>query len=353
MSTPRSAATGGSARKAAARNLAQRTGMKYTAALALVAEPATPPPLRGRWVLTDEVHAFVRGKGWHGLYYGDLYRELDERPTAYDCDWCGDPGDAADEDSSVEFVVIAYDPDLAPQTHIVAVKPSHARCKPSRVSWVVRADIPDSPTPIGLPSSARPDMVGEFEISAHTLLMPPWEDDERDDASEPTPVLLLTASVSVDHDQGDVAWLNELQFFLNANGFAHPDAVLDDSDPPQWTVRIVSQERSGTLTQWLAVRTAPVQVGAEPQHFFLGRLDLPLEWIAAARSAARVVVCVGPCTLYGQVPDIEVDGIDPEALDELLDDGTLILREIPVVDEDRPDPASSGSGIATAAGGAR
>jgi|SRR5450759_4076466 len=102
------------ARKKRARDLARRTGMKYTAALRHVTTTAGPREPRYRWVLTDEVRAFFAGATRHGAYFEDLYDWLDRLSPEYECDWCAEPGDARTRDSSIQLAVTAYDPDLSP-----------------------------------------------------------------------------------------------------------------------------------------------------------------------------------------------------------------------------------------------
>jgi hypothetical protein len=63
----------------------------------------------------------------------------------YECDWCGEPGDARQADSSIGLTVTAWDPDLSPATRHILTRKYHAGCQPSSVTWVHRADIPSGP----------------------------------------------------------------------------------------------------------------------------------------------------------------------------------------------------------------
>jgi len=65
------------ARKQAARELAGRTGMKYTEALRHVSDTGAQRTSRWRWVLTDEVRRFFAGDGWRNVQIENLYDWLD------------------------------------------------------------------------------------------------------------------------------------------------------------------------------------------------------------------------------------------------------------------------------------
>lgn len=87
------------ARKAQARRLAARTGMPYTAALRQVVRSAEPWQPQHWWVLTDDVRDWLSGESWRGIGYHDLYAWLDnEVSPTFECDWCGEPGDAREND---------------------------------------------------------------------------------------------------------------------------------------------------------------------------------------------------------------------------------------------------------------
>lgn len=299
------------ARKNTARELATRTGMPYTAALRQVQQAAEPRQPRYRWVLTDEVRAWFAGESWRGVGYPNLYDWLDEEVNpAYECDWCAEPGDAREDDSSIRLVITAYDPDLAPATMHLATSKYHATCQPSSISWVHKVDISTGPQRIGLPASMRPEVAGEFELEARALLNP-GQDDEPEHA-----VLLVTARVIEDHQQGARAWLSELELHLSSEGFGHPES-LALGDGTTWSLRIVTGGSSSFARQWIALRTGADEQGVL-QHLFVQALDLPEVWVAAARRDGQVVVVFGPCTDHWDVAPVPAEFMDE--LDELADE---------------------------------
>src|SRR6516162_5797738 len=102
MSTTDSASSGDrrhTARKNAARDLHDRTGMPYAAALRHVTRTEGPWQPRHRWIITDDLRDWIDGRTWRGVGYPDLRAWLDnEVSPAFDCDWCDEPGDAREED---------------------------------------------------------------------------------------------------------------------------------------------------------------------------------------------------------------------------------------------------------------
>jgi hypothetical protein len=168
-------------------------------------------------------------------------------------------------------------------------------------------------------------MCGEYEITARPLL---YQDPEI------PAVLLLTAEVTEDHGQGAAPWLNEMAFFSEANGFGHPHSLAISQDaPPEWTLRIATDYPSGLAPRWLALRAGPLKLGKQPDHFFLGALDLPERWVSKARAERNVLVCHA----WWASPRAR-RGLDSDALDELIDDHTLIVRRVPVADDHDPPP---------------
>jgi len=86
-------------RKNDARELADRTGMSYSAAVHHFARISSPWQPRHRWIITDDLRDWIDGKTWRGVGYPDLRAWLDnEVSPAFDCDWCDEPGDAREED---------------------------------------------------------------------------------------------------------------------------------------------------------------------------------------------------------------------------------------------------------------
>lgn len=299
------------ARKNAARELAARTGMPYTAALRQVAQAAEPRQPRNRWVLTDDVRAWFAGQGWRGAGYPNLYDWLDTevKPT-YECDWCAEPGDAREADSSISLVITAYDPDLSPFTGHMATHKYHAACKPSSIAWIHRADIPSGPQRISLPATMKPDVAGEFDLDVRPVLATHYEDQTKQ------AVLLVTARVVEDHDQGARPWLSELELHLNGEGFGHPDS-LTISSGNDWSLRIVTGYPSSLAPQWIALRTGHAENGT-PRHLVLCALDLPTEWVEVARRDGQVAVVLGPCTAHWDIAPVPGNLMDE--LDDLIDD---------------------------------
>jgi hypothetical protein len=294
------------ARKNAAKALSERTGMTYTAALRHVTRNGQDRQPRHRWVLTDDVRAWFAGQGWRGIAYPDLYDWLDEEVNpVYECDWCAEDGDAREVDSSLRLVISTYDPDLSPQTAHVATHKYHAACQPSSISWIYKIDIPAGPQRIGLPASTAPDMVGEFDLDVRPVLTP------GDQWGQEQAVLLLTAHVVEDHDEGAGPWLSELQLQLG-QGFG-----------ADWSLRIVTDYPSQLAPQWIALRTGLGDDDGAP-HLVLSAVSLPAEWVALARRDQRVMVVLGPCTRHWR--EFEVSGpVEDELLDDLRGDGPDVL----------------------------
>jgi hypothetical protein len=306
------------ARKNAARDLSARTGMPYAAALRHLTESEDPWQPRHRWLLSDGVRDWIDGRTWRGVSYPGLRTWLDAKVSpVYECWWCEEPGDARQEDSSIELIVSAYDPDLTPATMHLGTHKYHARCKPSSVAWVRRADIPSGPQRIALPASAKPEVAGEFDLDARALLAPGWwyGHDHTGQA-----MLLVTARVAEDHAQGARAWLTELELHLNSEGLGHPDGM--DGGECDWALRIATGDQ-----QWIALRTGQHEAGAA-RHLLLSALDLPEGWAEAARRDGQVTVAAGPCTTHW-------DDITPgpgdlaEVLDDLLESSFPVTKAAP------------------------
>lgn len=313
------------ARKQAARELAGRTGMNYTEALRHVSDTGAQRTPRWRWVLTDEVSRFFAGEGWRNVQIENLYDWLDGLDPVYECDWCAEHGDAREVDSSIRLVVAAYDPDLSPVTGILFSYKHHATCKPSMISWAAPVDVPRGPHRIALPASSKPEIVGEFAITATAVVR---ADDEMDGNAEPSAELVLTIEVVEDHGQGVLPWLTELGLTLNSDGFGHPDSLITNHGN-DWALRIATDYPSSLAPQWIALRTGPAGDGTAPTHFYLGALDLPANWIELARHHGQVLLCFGPFPQAGEL--VELPGqLDAADLDELVDDGVFIVGWVQV-----------------------
>ncbi|MFD4406709.1 hypothetical protein ACFWPH_28500 [Nocardia sp. NPDC058499] len=338
------------ARKNDARALATRTGMPYQAALRQVTQNNERREPRHRWLLTDDVRAWFAGEGWRGVGYPNLYDWLDAIRPTYDCDWCGEPGDARTVDSSIVLLVTAYDPDLSPTTAHIGTRTHHAACQPSAIQWLQRADIPSGPQAIALPASAKPEVVGEFELTTRAVLTTGHNDEDGDWDQA---MLLITARVIDDHNLGARPWMSELELSMRAAGFGHADSVLSTRET-DWTLRIVTDHPSTLAPQWIALRTGRPE-GGTPDHLVLCALDLPAAWVAAARRDGRVAVVIGPCTAHWDFTDVpgelvyelddRIDEPGPDAhcgcaaltaehVSDLLDEGAYVVGLVEVAPEE-------------------
>ncbi|NBE98115.1 hypothetical protein FE391_33645 [Nonomuraea sp. KC401] len=251
--------------------------------------------------------AFMRGEGWRGVTLDnveDMRSWLANRKPTYECDWCGDDCDARREDTSLQIIATAYDSDLSPVTRMISSKRQHARCVPSKMNWVRQIDIPRGPVAAGLPSSVRPDMVGEFAVTVQPVMLPAEMDFDKDSPEATAKAaLLVTAAVIEDHGQGAVAWLNELELTVwREAGFDELFAVAEVA--PGWSVRLVRNYPSSLTPEWVAVRMTEPEEGETPLHLYLGGVDIPEEWAEAARGRDTVMLLVGPISAGGDVQEV-------------------------------------------------
>lgn len=324
MSTSDGATSGGNnARKKAAKDLVRRTGMPYTAALDIVTPPAEEWAPCDRWVLTEDVHGFFTGAGWHGVYYKDLYAWVDSLRPVYECEWCGEDGDARREDSAFDLIVTAYDPDLSPATRWMGTKKNHARCQPSRVLWAY-------PVPAGgavhtkrLPATAAPERHGEFQLTGTGIVLD--DDGAAEDDGVAPPLLLLTAEVTDTLGEPAAAWHTELEFFARGHGFSEAGGIEPGHEP------LVLRVSPGDDASFVALRTEEPSVGQAPHHFYGGALDLPPGWVEGVRERGEALVVLGPLAVNGRVPDVSGAVHDHDELHELLDDGVFLVRSVQVV----------------------
>jgi hypothetical protein len=287
-----------------------------------------------RYVLSDDVKAFMRGEGWRGVTLDDvedMRTWLANRKPTYECDWCGDDGDARREDTTFQIIATAYDPDLNPVTAQLGSRRYHARCKPSKVVWAHQVDIPQGPRVVALPASARPEVEAEITLSVQPVVVPgmfDFELENLDDSEATEPALLISAAVTDDRGQDAGSWLTELELAVwRPAGF---DELMANAEAePGWSVRVVDGYSSSLVPQWLAVRMAEVEEGREPHHLYLGGLDLPGEWLQAVRGQERLLLIVGPLQTYGAAPEIP-EKVTPEQLVELLEEGVLLAAHVPV-----------------------
>ncbi|MEU7529304.1 hypothetical protein AB0A74_26500 [Saccharothrix sp. NPDC042600] len=299
------------ARKAQAVALSARTGLPYTVALQHIIRSAQPWQPKHRWVLTDDVLAWLSGESRRGddrnLY---LWLDTDVSPT-FACDHCGMPGDARTADCSISPVVTAYDPDVAPYTRHVATKRFHATCAPSSMRWTAEPEIPAGPRYLSLPASGTPALVGTFEFDVHALV-----DTDPDDGSQHA-MLLLTARVVEDHGRGVFAWLTELELYLGSQGVGRVHDLDDDAEIA-WTLRIADDQVADARPPWIAIRTGHTRQDGTPQHLLRREFELPDGWAEAARRTGHVDIAVGPCTHHWDAAAVPEDLDDDIA--ELLGD---------------------------------
>ncbi|MFI6603732.1 hypothetical protein ACIBHX_46515 [Nonomuraea sp. NPDC050536] len=325
----------------AARRRQRHTDEPYQVALAAIREDWRRLDSELRYVLSDEVQAFMRGQGWRGVSLDDvedMRSWLANRTPTYVCEWCGDDGDARQEQTTLQIIATGYDPDLSPLTRMVGSKRNHARCAPSQLSWIYPIDLPRDPVGIRVPASARPEMEGEFAITAHPVLLPAEPDAERPATREPA--LLIRIEVTQDHGQGAAAWLAELEMQLwEPDGFDDPMEATEVAEG--WSVRIVRGWPSTLAPQWLAVRTSEPQDGQQPDHLYLGALDVPDAWVEAVRGRQQLLLLIGPRPMYGAAPVID-EQVSDDQLAEFMEEGVLLAGYVPLELDERDGQPGAG-----------
>ncbi|MGW4639633.1 hypothetical protein ACWEN6_13950 [Sphaerisporangium sp. NPDC004334] len=316
----------------AARRRQAQTGESYQDALAaLRADWQRFGQLR--YVLSDDVTRFFRGVGWRGISVDNMrdHRSvLANWAPVYECGTCGDDGDVRAEDTSLQLHVASYDPDLSPVTALLASERHHARCAPSRVVWAVQIDIPHGPNKMALPASARPEVEAELAITARPVMLR-YHDPEL----PPAPAFLVSAEVTEDHGVGAGPWLSELALalwmpagFEDVMVFEFDELMITASADPGWSVRVVQGYPSALTPQWAAVRMTEPTEGEEPHHLFLGPVDVPAEWAAAAAGRDEILLLVGPDRGDLEVPKVPTHPTDDE-LRDLVEAGVLSGAFVP------------------------
>jgi hypothetical protein len=311
---------------ARAKDLSGRTGMKYTDALAYVTMTRNPPAIRHRWLISEDLRAWLNGDTWRGCYYENLYDLMNRLRPRFECDWCYEDANAAGEDCTVEFVVTSYDPDIHPRTEHITNRKYHARCKAaSAVIWanpVGEHEVPE-PYTLALAASAAPSKKGRFRIDVMPHLS---QDPQR------PPVLFLTTTVLKDSGQGAAPWINEMEMWLRRQGFT-PGSDLPFEEPPPWTLRVVPGEGPSYDEQWIGLRSSALRPGVVPTHFYLGAMGLTdktkgarpsqatfaRDWTARAAERGYVMAAVGPLPVGNTVPWCDLTAFDSEELDDLVD----------------------------------
>ncbi|MEV4806841.1 hypothetical protein AB0K18_43175 [Nonomuraea sp. NPDC049421] len=299
-----------------------------------------------RYTLSDDVTAFMRGEGWRGITLDDvedMRTWLAHRKPTYECDWCDGDGDVRREDTSLQLIVAAYDPDLSPVTAMLGSRRYHARCRPSKVTWADKVDIPRGPRAAALPASARPEIEAEIAVTAQAVWVPALLDFEPQDApyAASEPALLISVEVADDRGQGAGPWLTELELALwRPSGF--DEIMANKTAESGWSVRVVDGYPSSAAPQWVAVRMSAPEDGAMPDHLYLGALDIQEEWRMALDGRKRLLVVVGPLQVGGAAPEIPGQP-DADQLAELLEEGVLLAAYMPVELDARggtPEPES-------------
>lgn len=287
-----------------------------------------------KYVLSDDVQAFMRGEGWRGVTLDDvedLRSWLANRNPVYLCEWCSEDGDARREDTSLHLIVSAYDPDLSPVTGMIASKRYHARCQPSKLVSITRVDIPRGPRLAALPSHVLPEVEAEIAIRVQPVIVPAPFDFELEDLDDPQvtePALLITAEVTDDRGQGAGPWLTELEHAVwRPAGF--DELMATAHTEPGWSVRVVDGHPSGVSPQWVAIRMSDPEEGSEPNHLYLGGVDLPGEWSQAVRGQEKLLLLAGPLQIAGEAPEIPLK-VDAAELVELLEEGVVLAAYAPV-----------------------
>ncbi|WP_282792925.1 hypothetical protein [Streptomyces sp. CC224B] len=298
-----------------AHQLAEKTGMPYTAALESLRTPRSEQtaPAQGGFVLTPEVERFIDGEGHIGVEY-DLRAFLAQRAGSskkYSCYECYEPGSVATDPTAVIFTVSVFDPDLNPATHVMMTNLAHAACTPSLVRWVVPVEIPHQPHRVSLEVPDDPEgRIIHFGLTATAYLAPPDEPE-----GPHLPVLLVTAEAE-DYEPHP-ALFHLLDFHLLEDGF--PDEGTSDMGEHGWTLRL--EHNTGTVPpSWIAVRAATAAPKEGHGHFFLAALDLTDDWVTTARQRGQVLLLVGPVGPHTRIPLNEEDQDD--VLD-LLEDGLV------------------------------
>ncbi|WP_336214307.1 hypothetical protein [Nonomuraea sp. LPB2021202275-12-8] len=319
----------------AARRRQQQTGEPYQDALSYIRSAWQRLDHDLRYVLSDDVQAYMRGEGWRGLpldQVEDMRAWLANRTPTYECEWCGEDGDARTEDTSMQLVVAAYDPDLSPVTGQIASKRHHARCQPSKLVQAQPVDIPRGPRAVALPASARPEVEAEIAISVQPVWVPEVLDFEPKDPDDPhsgtEPALLVTVAVTDDRGQGEGSWLTELELSVWRPARFN-DLMANAQAGPGWSVRVVEGYPSSLAPQWVAVRMTPPEEGREPHHLYVGALDAPEAWSQALRGRERLLLLAGPLQMGGAAPEIP-EKVDPDQLAELLEEDAVLAAYVPL-----------------------
>ncbi|MCF1592401.1 hypothetical protein [Streptomyces muensis] len=298
-----------------AHDLAEKTGMSYTAALEALRRPRAErtDEAQGGFVLTPEVERFVDGEGHIGVEY-DLREFLQERSAKkYECYECYEPGSTATDPTSVIFTVSVYDPDLNPATHVMMTNFAHAACKPSVIRWAVPVEIPQQPHRVSVEVPDDPEeRIIHFGLTAAAHLAPADEPD-----GPPLPVLLITAEAEDYEPHPSLFHL--LDFHLLEDGFAYEGT--SDMGERGWSLRV--EHNTGTVPpSWIAVRAATSAPDEETGHghFFLAAVDLTDEWVTTARQRGKVLILAGP---VGPHTQLRLDDEDQDDVLELLEDGLV------------------------------
>ncbi|MEU3455271.1 hypothetical protein ABZ671_16995 [Micromonospora sp. NPDC006766] len=306
-------------------------------ALAAMSSPR-PDRTNRRYLLAPEVEAVLDGQGLRGVVFEpDLWTWLyqERSPNGY-CDSCDEPIDARREDTNVQLIMAAYDPDMNTITQMLSSKLHHPGCHPSEVTWA-RPVLLESTDAFGLAISGYEDKPGEYRWNVRPVVL--WDDgapvgeDQDDEQVTAWAALLLIGQVTETHGEPVRAWQDALTEYLRSLGFSHFDSISGEGG---WAIRIAAAADQ----RWLAVRH-PADANGQRDHLWLGPTEPSARWLELAHHRQRVLLVAGPDQLNSHDlfalsgpadADERVDAVY-EALDDLLEADVLLHAVAGVVPE--------------------
>ncbi|MEV0733991.1 hypothetical protein [Polymorphospora sp. NPDC050346] len=282
--------------------------------------PRRPDPTGRRYQLSPDLEALLDGRGLRGEFNPDLWTWLYEVRRPVDtCGWCGERIDARTEDTTVQMVMGAYDPDLSPVVRMLSCTLAHPGCRPSGVQWA-RADRIEPVDQLTLPSAGG-------TVEYRWVVRPVVLDDPDSDPADGTAdaALVLIGQVTDAQGQSARACQGLLTEHLLDQGLTRVDDILGADG---WTVRIVA----GPDRPRIVVRHPADPTTGHRRILWYGRTEPSPQWLDLARTRHRVLLVAGPDLLDPtdrwlltgpSDPDDRVDAVH-EALDDLMHDGVLL-----------------------------
>ncbi|MFG3423239.1 hypothetical protein [Micromonospora sp. NPDC048063] len=297
-----------------------------------------PDPTGRRYLLTPEIEAVLDGHDLRGVVFDpDLWTWLyqERTPTGY-CDSCDEPIDARREDTNIQLILAAYDPDMNPMTKMLSSKLHHPGCHPSEVIWA-RPVLLESTDAFYLAVPGYEEKPGEYRWSVRPVVL--WEDgapvgdDQDDEEVSAWAAFVLIGQVMETHGEPVRAWQDALTEYLRSLGFSPVDSI---SGADGWAIRIATADER----PWLAVRQ-PVDANGPRDHLWLGPVEPSARWLELARHRQRVLLVAGPdqlnphdlFALSGPADAAERVDVVHEALDDLLEGEVLLTAVAGVVPE--------------------